>query len=162
MGRQVRFEFGDDDVARLEDYLRSVDAAFIPRWTDSPDLAPQGDLAAPTGLRGLPPLIIRVADIDRARREWTATPLAEPPSPGHWALDRTTVPVIDYMRGTGEGPLGYGRLQFEVATLIGGRMVPVDPAFVRWADHILGWVRHQFRYDAGRQLYLGWDRPATG
>ena len=159
MGRQVRFRLTDDDIARLEDHLREVGAVFIPARTKSPELAPQATLATPPGMLGLWPDIIRASDLPTARRVYQPTPLADPPADGYWRLDDKNTPVVDYLRGDPQDARGYGRLHFMTDEQRGRRVVPIDPAFVAWANDILKWVRRTFRYDPDDRLYLGPPKP---
>ena len=154
MGRQVRFVFSDDDVAQLQQHLIDVGAAFIPARSELPEIKPQADLAAPVEMAGLTSDIIRASDLARARRIWIPTPLAEPPHPGYWGLDRTSVHVIDYTRGPRQ-PLEYGRLHFDTVELRGGQLLSIDGAFIKWADEILRWVRRTFRYDRAGSYDVG-------
>jgi hypothetical protein len=165
MGRQVRFLFSDDEVHLLEDHLRQVGAVFIPRWSTSPAIRRQPDLAPPPGSPGLHPNIIRAVDLPKARREYVPTPLAEPPMDGYWALDRESVPDLDYVRGKATrpgdaGPLDYGRLWYPTVWRQNGEWVPVEPEFASWANGILHWVRRTFRYERDAALYVG--PPRTG
>jgi hypothetical protein len=146
VGRQVRFVLEDRELGLLEQHLRDVGASFVPRSSETHDLDPQPGLAGSM-------YIIRAEDLRIAKREYVATPLADPPRDGYWGLARDDVPRIDYL------PLvrssGYGRLWFDPTRFVDHQVVWADPSFVRWADGILNWVRRTFTYDPDAQLYVG-------
>ena len=154
MGRQVRFVLSDDDVSLLEGHVREVGGLFIPMRSGSPELNPRPGLEAPNEPWGWGAAIIRQVDLPTARRTYQPTPLADPPSDGYWAFDRDSAPRLDYTRGNASPPRE-GRLHFDTTRLEGGRIVPVDPEVVAWADALITWVRRTFQYNSAAQNYVG-------
>jgi hypothetical protein len=159
VGRQVRFIFASAEIDLLEQHLREVGAAFVPKRSVTEGLDVQPGLAGRPGVDGSTPNIYRAVDLPLMKRQWIDTPWAEPPMDGYWGLDRDAVSYLDYLPCVPSN--GHGRLWFATTRYVDRKTVPADPTFVAWANGILSWVRRTFTYDPGASLYRGPMRLAT-
>lgn len=96
--------------------------------------------------------LARAADLPSIRLQFV-------PAQGYWTIDDAQSPVVQFNRGFYDGTiLRRGRLYFQpwyYDNSDWATRIDKSPAFVRWAENLLRWVRRHYQRDPETGFYIG-------
>jgi hypothetical protein len=151
MSRQIRVLLTSTDIRKIEAKVREI-GDF--RTVSSRSQSPRPGLllsAVPTGQPGEPLMVFlcRPEDLDVLQ-------LVEVPAQGHWAVESTSSPAIEFLRPyVGEGIIRAGRLYAKLEYYRDDQLVTKPDPFRRWVDDVFKAVKKTCTRDAALDAYVG-------